>query len=230
MTKILFLIPPSEGKNIWWEHEKEDLSSLFKKPEKIAKNATEKDLKCSGKRYEEGISLNKKCIALESAWYSEAITRYTGVMFNAIWYKDMSPRGQQFFEDNFLILSWMYGTLKAQDRIWNYKLPIESKWLLKFWGNTITDELNNMNLDYVVNLLPLSYQKMINFSELNARSIHVNFFSEKNGIIKKMTHWVKGVKWDWIREICEEHISDYKKFWGDIKLGQNEIYINIVKN
>ena len=230
MKKVVFLIPPSEGKNTWWTGECESLSFPFKKPEKIAKNASQKDLKCSGKRYEEGIALNKECVALRSNWYIKAIDRYTGVMFNAIWYENMSPPGKQFFESNFLILSGMYGLLRPQDCIWNYKLPIESKWLLKFWGTAITDELNSMKLDYVINLLPLSYQKMIDFSALEASTINVDFLSEKNWEVKKMTHWVKGVKWKWIKKICEEQISKYEEFWWEIETTQQEIRVKILEN
>ena len=57
--KILFLLPPSEGKNHGWDISEEKLSLSFTKPYDIAVNATEKDLKCIGKRYEEGIRLNK---------------------------------------------------------------------------------------------------------------------------------------------------------------------------
>jgi hypothetical protein len=44
--KILFLIPPSEGKNSLADYYDEELSFRFRKPLEIAHNATEKDLKC----------------------------------------------------------------------------------------------------------------------------------------------------------------------------------------
>ena len=58
-SKIIFLIAPSESKNT--QNEKnlpENLSFTFIKPKEIAENATEKDLKCSGKRYDEAMILN----------------------------------------------------------------------------------------------------------------------------------------------------------------------------
>lgn len=56
--KVLFLLPPSEGKNPGGEDAKEKLSFSFDKPIDIATSATEKDLKCKGLRYEEGMNLN----------------------------------------------------------------------------------------------------------------------------------------------------------------------------
>jgi hypothetical protein len=47
MIKILFLLPPSEGKNSDNRFDLEKLSFKFEKPQDIANNVTEKDLKCS---------------------------------------------------------------------------------------------------------------------------------------------------------------------------------------
>ncbi|MFC1798029.1 hypothetical protein ACFLY2_02630 [Patescibacteria group bacterium] len=44
--KILFLLPPSEGKNSENKYTKEELSFNFEKPLEIAQNVTGKDLKC----------------------------------------------------------------------------------------------------------------------------------------------------------------------------------------
>jgi cytoplasmic iron level regulating protein YaaA (DUF328/UPF0246 family) len=41
-----------------------------------------------------------------------------------------------------MILSGMYGIVKPNDVIGNYKLPIESKGLVKYWKDDITKALN----------------------------------------------------------------------------------------
>ncbi len=90
MKKIIFLLPPSEGKKSWGDYEKEELSFEFEKPVDISVNASEKDLKCKWERYGEWIELNK-CITspknqqdCKKGNYLEAINRYSGVMYNAI--------------------------------------------------------------------------------------------------------------------------------------------------
>ncbi len=48
-------------------------------------------------------------------------------MYNAIDYHNMNLKGKQYFENNFKILSGMYGIVSPLDMIGNYKLPIETK-------------------------------------------------------------------------------------------------------
>jgi cytoplasmic iron level regulating protein YaaA (DUF328/UPF0246 family) len=54
----------------------------------------------------------------------------------------MSDEGKKFFNENFLIFSGMYGKVKPMDMIGNYKLPIETKTLAKYWQENITKSLN----------------------------------------------------------------------------------------
>lgn len=105
------------------------LSFPFQKPLVIAQNATEKDLKCSGKRYQEALDLNA---TIEKSLTLPAIERYDGVMFDAINYEGLSSEGKRYFDQHFLIFSGIYGLVKPQDRIGNYKLPIETKGLYQF--------------------------------------------------------------------------------------------------
>ena len=228
MIKILFLLPPSEWKNKWWNETLEQLHFTFEKPKKIAIHATQKDLKSKWIRYEEWMTLNKMIVSWESDNYTSTISRYSGVMYNAIWYDSLSDTWKSFFNENFLILSWMYWLVKPQDIIGNYKLPIETKWLLSFWGDSITKKILSLKPDCIVNLLPLSYQKMIDFTMLDSEVINVNFFNEKGWELKKITHGVKKVKWEWIRGICEQEIQDYNFFWGEITCNAKSAEVSII--
>ena len=234
MMKIIFLLPPSEWKNSENKYNSEKLSFEFKKPKTIAENVTEKDLKCHWKRFEEWLELNKN---IEKPETIEAISRYSGVMFNSINYSEMNNKWKKFFGENFFILSWMYWIVKPLDIVWNYKLPIETKWLLDFWWTKVLEKINKLNPDFVVNLLPISYSKLIFWknkkqeSEFNKirkfKIININFVQAD---WKKISHWVKKIKWEWIKNICEKNILDYKKFWWEIALNYNwMIDINIIK-
>jgi len=226
MKKVVFLLPPSEWKKWGWDFDEEKVSFSFVKPYNIWSQATEKDLKCKWIRYSEAIELNNN---VEDGPFHRAIDRYSGVMYNAIDHSNMSQLGKEFFQNNFLIFSWMYGVLKPFDIIWNYKLPIEATWLRHFWQTKITDMFHEMRPDYVVNLLPLSYQKMIDFSQMKGRLIHVNFLTKKADEIVKMTHWVKKIKWEWIKNICENKIENYNDFWWDVEIKWDAIHVNIVQ-
>ncbi len=193
---IIFLIPPSEAKLSSSFYKKEELIFAFKEPLIISKNATEKDLKCTWKRYEESINLNKN---IEKSHTIESIKRYDGVMYKSIDYDNFEDSSKKYFNDNFLILSGMYGLLKPMDKIWNYKLPIETKTLCKYWKTEIVKVLNTLDCDYIVNLLPESYKKMIDLNNLNKKIIEVNFLQEN---WKKLCHGVKIIKWKFINELC----------------------------
>lgn len=205
--KIVFLIPPSETKHNSSFYKKEELCFVFEKPLNIAKNASEKDLKCKWKRYEEAIVLNKNIYEEQTI---EAIKRYTWVMYNAINYAWMSDNAREYFDKYFLILSWMYWILRAHNKIWNYKLPIETKWLLNHWKDKIIHSLNELKVDYIVDLLPDSYKKMIDFKNLNSKIINIDFINKD---WKKVSHWVKKIKWEWIRNLCEKWEFDIVKLW-----------------
>ena len=235
MTKIIFLLPPSEWKNSENTFEKEKLKFNFDKPYEIAINATGKDLKCSWKRFEEWILLNKNIFKSNTI---ETISRYSGVMYNAIDYSWKTDNWKHFFEKHFLILSGMYGIISPLDHIWNYKLPIETKWLYNFWWNKISMKLVELNPDYIVNLLPDSYAKLIwiwKSSKLeNLRNIYTNNWTKIINInflkpdFKKISHWVKKIKGEWIKEICEKNIINYEQFWWEIIKNWNILDINII--
>ena len=242
MIKIIFLLPPSEWKNSENKSKIEDLSFKFEKPTNIANNVTEKDLKCSWARFQEWLELNKNISSPQSSpegerAFVEAISRYSWVMFSAIDYENMWENWKEFFEENFLILSGMYWIVKPLDRIWNYKLPIESKGLLDFWWTKVLEEINNLNPDFVVNLLPISYSKLIFwknkkqeilFNEIREfKILNINFLkSDWN----KISHWVKKIKWEWIKNICEKDIVEYQNFWWEIVELENWIIdINIIQ-
>jgi len=211
--KIIYLIPPSEGKNNWWISEYEKLSFNFKKPLNIAISASQKDLKCIWKRFEEGIELNKN---INSSWVLAAIERYSWVMYSSIDYVWMSESWKKYFEDNFIIVSGMYWLIRPLDSIWNYKLPIETKWLKDFWWESLTHELNNIWADIIIDLLPNSYKKVIQWNNITSKVLSINFYSEKKNELKKITHWVKKIKWEYIHTLCNKGSIDDVIVWNNI--------------
>lgn len=203
MPTTLFLIPPSEGKTPWGNGKKEILSFDFAKPLGIASLATEKDLKCTGKRYAEALALNH---TLWHSGYVAAIDRYSGVMYDHIWYHTLSPSAQAFFDEHFLILSGMYGLLKPQDQIADYKLPVETKWIIDFWGTSIIDTIIALKPDKLYLILPNSYKKLLQLKystpllhQAGIKVIEPDFTTFEG---KKMTHNTKILRGERIRSVC----------------------------
>jgi cytoplasmic iron level regulating protein YaaA (DUF328/UPF0246 family) len=54
--------------------------------------------------------------------------------------------------------------------------------------------LNALDVDVIVDFLPGSYGKMIQWKDIQAKIVRVNFLHTKDGELKKMTHGVKKVK------------------------------------
>lgn len=235
--KILFLLPPSEWKNPENRYKKEELSFGFEKPLEIASNVTEKDLKCSWNRYKEGLDLNKNILSSETI---ETIDRYTWVMYNAIDYAWMTSLWKNFFENNFLVFSGMYWIVRPLDKISNYKLPVWKVDLYKFWWDKISDTIIKEKPDYIVNLLSWDYAKMIGLGTKCNRHkkklekiidawikvININFLKSD---WKKISHWVKKIKGEWIKNICEKKLTDFEQFWWDVVKNWNIIDVNIIK-
>jgi len=152
-------------------------------------------------------------------------------MYNAINYAGMNELGQKYFENNFMILSGMYGALKPQDMIGNYKLPIETKWLYMYWWGQITDLLNQWAYDLIVDLLPGSYKKMINWKNIYPQVLEIDFFAYRDKVLKKMTHGVKKVKWEYIYELCSISPDKLEDFpWKLEKITDNRYKLSVTSS
>lgn len=220
MPKILFLLPPSEGKQSWGDLLPEKVSFAFEKPLVLATQATQKDLKCTAQRYQEAIQINLALASTSSLVPTlPAIERYRGVMYNAISYETFTPEQKDFFEEHFLIISGMYGLVKPRDRIANYKLPIECKWLYTYRGNCLLDQLISLQPEYLINLLPGAYEKLFSFNknrekltQAGIKLITVDFLTASG---KKVAHGVKKIKGERIHQLCKMQLTDPNTFVGE---------------
>lgn len=193
---MLILLPPSEGKRDWWHADGERLSVSLAKPLHIATTASEKNLKCTGARYAEGIRLNQTV----KQWpRMTAIDRYDGVMYRAIDYPWLSEEGKEFFDTHVRILSGMYGIASPTDQIANYKLPVTTA-LARYRKQTLTDHINSIEAELIIDLLPWSYRNMIDRKQICA---HVSTVERRKPDGKKISHGVKGIKGRWLHDLCE---------------------------
>ena len=204
MTK-LYLIPPSETKRSGWELLQRQTTFSFKLPKKRAVAARPIDLKCKDKRYAEAIKLNHM---VDKSELMPAISRYTGVMHTAIDYHALHPKAQEYFNEHVLIISGMYGLLRPQDMIANYKLPIDSKWLQEYRYKLITKALlkhcKERQITQIINLLPQVHQKVIDWKKIEKAWIEVSKkeFLEDG---KKMGHAAKKSKGQRLRNEIEKN-------------------------
>lgn len=197
----LYLLPPAEGKKLWWVDEPMSRTFGFPLPLDIAGNATQKDLKCTWKRYEEARHMNQE-VAWSPVMY--AIERYTGVLYSALGYQSLQKNEQQRVANNVLIVSWMFWLLHPEDSIPNYKLPIWTSWLRAYWYPHLTAALitymQENNITEIVDLLSWVYQRMIDRKTIHDIGIW-HTIPHLTGV-GTMTHSMKVLRGRWLREEC----------------------------
>ncbi|HID9635361.1 TPA: peroxide stress protein YaaA [Proteus mirabilis] len=125
----------------------------------------------------------------------------------------------QFAQQHLRILSGLYGILRPLDLMQPYRLEMGIKLnnkkgsdLYQFWGNTITETLNNaleaQGDNILVNLASDEYFKSVNPKKLNAEIIKPVFLDEKNGKYKVISFYAKKARGLMSRFIIQERLSD----------------------
>lgn len=69
-------------------------------------------------------------------------------------------------------------------------------------------------------------KKLASITDSGIKVININFIKEN---WQKISHWVKTIKWEWIKKICEKQITDFKKFGGKLREEWNIIDITYNK-
>lgn len=133
-----------------------------------------------------------------------AINRYSGVMFNSIDYSSLPIQQQENANEAILFIDAVFGLLKPQDLIPNYKLSISAKFpnfkIDNYWKENLKkileEELQNK---IILDILPQAHRKAISITNKNRYLI--NFFEIKNGKEKNAGHISKKLKGEFIRYI-----------------------------
>lgn len=137
---------------------------------------------------------------------------YTGLEASSFNDKDLN-----FADKHLRILSGMYGLLKPLDFIQPYrlemgtKLPVgKSKNLYEFWGNDISDGINDSatNEDTIINLASNEYFKAAKQKTLKSRIITPVFKDFKNGQLKTIMVYAKKSRGQMANFIVKNQIMD----------------------
>lgn len=107
-----------------------------------------------------------------------------------------------YLDDRLGILSGLYGLVRPLDNIMPYRLEMGTKLqvgkckdLYEFWGNTITDAINEqmqaIGSDTLINLASQEYFKAVRPKAIKARIITPRFLDYKNGDYKMISFYAK---------------------------------------
>jgi len=138
----------------------------------------------------------------------KAIKRYTGVAFEAISYNDLNISAKEFIDTNVYIYSNLFGILKADTLIPEYKfkqgsiLPnINNE---KFYKEHLKDILSKSLGDEILDLSATYYTK---YYKPSTNVITYKFL--KDG--KVVSHWAKHYRGNMVKQIALNNINSFEK-------------------
>ena len=126
----------------------------------------------------------------------QALLAFDGDVYQGIDKVNYDDKDFEFAQGHLRILSGLYGLLKPLDLIQPYRLEMGTdlrkapslqslgKNLYEFWGDKITDKINAINEEYIINLASGEYFDAINTKKLNQKVINIAFKENKNGVLK----------------------------------------------
>lgn len=152
---------------------------------------------------------------LENA--KQAVLAFKGDVYTGLDAETLSPQQDDYAQQHLRILSGLYGLVKPLDLIQPYRLEMGTKLsnlrgkdLYQFWGDKITDSLNNelAKNDVLINLASNEYFKSVQPKRLNARIITPVFKDTKNGVQKIISFYAKKARGLMVRYMIDNQIDN----------------------
>lgn len=155
-----------------------------------------------------------------------ALFAFKGDVYSGIQKDKYSEDDLKYAQDHLRILSGLYGALRPMDLIQPYRLEMKTKLknprgdnLYQFWGDRITDSLNNDLEDQqeatLVNLASNEYWKSVKPRKLHGRIIDIAFKEIKDGksrVIAIFAKRARGMMTDYILRNRIEDSEEIKEF------------------
>ncbi len=152
----------------------------------------------------------------------QAIFAFKGDVYTGLEAETLSDDDLDFAQDHLRMLSGLYGLLKPLDLMQPYRLEMGTKLanergsnLYQFWGNIITDKLNDavhaQGDNVVINLASNEYFKSVKPKALDAQVITPIFKDCKNGQYKVISFYAKKARGMMARYIIENRIESAKQ-------------------
>jgi uncharacterized protein len=152
----------------------------------------------------------------------QAIYAFKGDTYIGLDAETLSDDDLKFAQNNFRILSGLYGLLRPLDLMQAYRLEMGSRLktpkaenLYEFWGDTLTLGLNKLleeqKTDVIINCASIEYFKSIKEKNLKGRVITPVFKFVKDGMVKSPGMMAKRARGMMARYIIQNKITDPEK-------------------
>jgi hypothetical protein len=232
MSRFSILLPPSEGKCPGGNPFAPDMfdyrsSSTFNyfnelNPERRRLITSLQETIAVGKDIEEFLGVKGEALdqAIQAnlnifdAPLMSAMQRYSpGVMFKAMDFAGLPTGAQRRLLENGIIVSGMFGLLRPDDLIPDYRLRIDCTLpdigrVARYWRPFISPLLNEALRGHIVwNLLPVSHKEAWDDAHTYEQLIELRFFEESGGERKAITHGAKPLRGQLVNVIVREAIE-----------------------
>ncbi len=155
----------------------------------------------------------------------QCILAFKGDVYTGLDAASLSSTEITFAQMHLRILSGLYGVLRPLDLIQAYRLEMGTKLvnqhgkdLYQFWGNRITDTINQdlkkQKSDTLINLASNEYFKSVNTKQLNAKVITPVFKDQKNGTHKIISFFAKKARGLMSRYIIQNKFTHHEDIKG----------------
>ncbi len=152
----------------------------------------------------------------------QAVLAFKGDVYTGLDAESLNEQQLAFAQEHLRILSGLYGLLRPLDLMQAYRLEMGSRFanhrgkdLYAFWGNIITNKLNEelakQNSQTLINLASNEYFKSVNKKNLNAEIITPVFKDKKNGQYKIISFYAKKARGLMSRYIIDHRIDNPAK-------------------
>lgn len=156
----------------------------------------------------------------------QCLLAFKGDVYTGLDAESLNPSEVTFAQKHLRILSGLYGVLRPLDLIQPYRLEMgtqlanqRGKDLYQFWGNLITDSINQdlkkQKDETLINLASNEYFKSVNTKQLKAKVITPIFKDQKNGTYKIISFFAKKARGLMSRYIIQNKLTnpeDIKEF------------------
>lgn len=190
---------------------------------KVAKQLTRADLRQLMELSEQLADLNFDRFQRYKPTPAEGTTKQAALAFAGDTYTGLDAASFDendltFAQDNFRILSGLYGLLRPLDDIQAYRLEMGRKLtnpkgedLYDFWGASVSKALDKQLTDHksktVINLASNEYFKVVNRKALKANVLTMVFKEERDGELKIISFFAKKARGSMARYVIKNRLE-----------------------
>ncbi|RXJ97911.1 hypothetical protein CRU98_11450 [Arcobacter sp. CECT 8986] len=233
------LLAPAETKNSGGQDKpfcKQNffLEELFEKREEVfdiyedftGKSSIEELSKWFGLKKLDEVQKYKQSLKDKSTM--KAIQRYNGVAFDAIEYNSLDEKQKEYIDSNVVLFSNLFGPIKADDLIPDYKYKQGSKLpninVEKFYQDNFTDSLDKYLGEEIIDLRAGYYEKFYKIKKANV----LTFKFIKDG--KVVSHWAKHYRGALLKHLAVNNTETIAEFMATNVEGLKLVEIQEKKN